>query len=184
MPKPILRVRRTAFALAMTAVLGGCAADGTGELVGPAEAGLRTISIVSRTVADGEFVEVEIRHRSRFHHVAQVALIAPNGAWHRARDVRSRQITEHGAWSGRPRGHFGISGGSSGPIFTGIGISLPIGIPIGSLFRAPTHRTRALVRVPDRAGYRADTAHWTVAVVMEQGLGPATTIKRPAPAPR
>ncbi|MDH3235700.1 MAG: hypothetical protein OEQ29_19425 [Alphaproteobacteria bacterium] len=167
---------RPVILFVMTAMLAGCAADGTGDPMA-AQAGVRDVSIVSRTLAGGEFVEVEIRHRSHFRRVAQVALIAPNGEWHRARDVRTRRTDVYG---GRPRGHFGIAGGSSGPIFTGVGIS----IPIGGLFRAPTHRTRALVRVPDPAGYRASSTRWTVAVVMEQGLGSMTTIKRPAPAVR
>ncbi|HUT49369.1 MAG TPA: hypothetical protein VM325_08520 [Alphaproteobacteria bacterium] len=172
----------------MAAMLAGCAADATGGIGGQPGAGdptatvadARDISIVSRAVGDGEFVEVEIRHRSHFRRVAQVALIAPNGEWHRARDVRTRRTTAYGSLGGRPRGHFGIAGGSGGPIFTGIGIS----IPIGGLFRAPTHRTRALVRVPDPAGYRTNSARWTVAVVMEQGLGATKTIKRLAPAVR
>jgi len=177
----------TVFALAClagAAMLAGCAQYGTGGTGGTGGmgggAGARDISIVSRTVADGEFVEVEIRHRALFRRVAQVALIAPNGEWHRARDLRSRRTTDYGGLGGRPRGHFGIAGGSGGPIFTGIGIT----IPLGGLFRQPTHRTRALVRVPDPAGYRTNSARWTVAVVMERGLGSTKTIKRPAPAVR
>lgn len=182
---------RATLALAAALMLAGCATDGSGgsgALSGPAgsaggttaEAGTRDVSIVSRVLADGEFIEVEIRHRSHFQKVEQVALIGPDGAWHRARDLRRRKTV---AGVGRPHGHFGIAGGSSGPIFTGIGVTIPLGT-LGALFSAPAHRTRALVRVPDPAGYRADPERWQVAVVMGRGLGATTTIKRPAPAPR
>jgi hypothetical protein len=185
-----ITLHRPALALAAVLLLAGCATDGndgSGALGGPtgrpgqtAEAGARDLLIVSRVLADGEFVEVEIRHRSHFQKVEQVALIGPDGAWHRARDLRRRKTAAGG---GRPRGHFGIAGGSSGPIFTGIGVTIPLGT-LGSLFSAPAHRTRALVRVPDPAGYRADPERWQVAVVMGSGVGATTTIKRPAPTPR
>jgi len=184
---------RPALALAAALMLAGCATDGndgTGGLDGRSGgtagtgstevAGSRDVLVVSRVLADGEFIEVEIRHRSHFQKVEQVALIGPDGAWHRARDLRRRMTVAGG---GRPHGHFGIAGGSSGPIFTGIGVTIPLGT-LGSLFSAPAHRTRALVRVPDPAAYRADPERWQVAVVMGHGLGATTTIKRPAPAPR
>ena len=175
------RLVRPAIALFVAAALAGCAADGAG---GPgaqggdqAAAGVRDLSIVSRTLADGEFVEVEIRHRSRFHKVEQVALVAPNGAWHQARDLRSRRTSDYG---GRPGGHVGVAGGSGGPVFAGICIT----IPLGMLFSAPTRRTRALVRIPNPADYRANPERWQVAVVIGLGLGATKTIKRAAPAVR
>lgn len=180
MIKRLPKLSCAALALLAAALLAGCAADGGGP-GGPAGdtagAGYRDLSIVSRVLADGEFVEVEVRYRSQFHKVEQVALIGPDGAWHVARDLRRQRTASD---SGRPHGHFGVAGGSSGPIFTGIGIT----IPLGRLFSTPAHRTRALVRVPDPAGYRADPARWQVAVVIGRALGATTTIKRPAPAAR
>jgi hypothetical protein len=178
------RLSSSALALAAALMLAGCAGDGTGgrdgAAGGTADAGYRDLSIVSRVLADGEFIEVEIRHRSHFNRVEEVALIGPDGAWHRARDLRRRKTTSN---AGRPHGHVGVAGGSSGPIFTGIGVTIPLGT-LGSLFESPAHRTRALVRVPDPAGYRADPARWQVAVVMGRGVGATTTIKQPAPALR
>jgi hypothetical protein len=181
------KVHRSALALAAALMLAGCASDGSGGLDGlaggtggTADAGYRDLSIASRVLADGAFIEVEIRHRSYFQRVEQVALIGPDGAWHRARDLRRRKTTSD--WN-RPHGQFGVAGGSSGPIVTGIGVTIPLGT-LGSLFASPAHRTRALVRVPDPVGYRADPTRWQVAVVMGSGLGGTTTIKQPAPAPR
>jgi hypothetical protein len=171
-------IHRFLTALAAALMLAGCAAErssgpgGSARLVKP---GAHDLSIVSRVVAGGAFVEVEIRHRSLFERVEQVALIGPDGAWHRAHDLRRQRTVSD--WD-RPHGHFAAAGGSGGPFFTGIGITIPLGKP----WRAPAHRTRALVRVPDPAGYRADPSRWQVAVVMGRGLGPTTTIKRPAPA--
>lgn len=178
-------ISRLAPALFAAALLAGCATDGANgpgasTTGGTAGAGYRDLSIVSRVLADGAFVEVEVRHRSAFHQVEQVALIGPDGAWHRAGDLRRRKTTSD---FDRPHGHFGVAGGSGGPIFTGIGITIPLGT-LGSLFRAPSHRTRALVRVPDPADYRADPTRWQVAIVMGRGLGATTTIKRAAPAVR
>jgi len=175
------KIHRSVLALAAVLMLAGCASDGSGGPGGgAADAGYRDLSIVSRVLADGEFIEVEIRHRSYFQRVEQVALIGPDGAWHRARDLRRRKTTSD--WN-RPHGHFGVAGGSHGPIVTGIGITIPLGA-LGSLFASPAHRTRALVRVPDPAGYRADPTRWQVAVVMGSGIGGTTTIKQPAPEPR
>lgn len=179
-----LRRYGMALALLATLALAGCAGDGSAfpgsQQGGTDGAGYRDLMVVSRVLADGAFVEVEVSHRSHLHRVEQVALIGPDGAWHIARDLRRQRTTSD--WD-RPHGYIGASGGSSGPIFTGIGITIPLGT-IGSLFRAPAHHTRALVRVPDPAGYRADPTHWQVAVVIGQGLGATTTIKRPAPAVR
>jgi hypothetical protein len=181
MLKSTSRLQRAALVLATLAMLAGCASDGGGGLAGladgTADAGYRDLSIVSRVVAEGEFVEVEIDHRSLLNRVEQVALIGPDGAWHVAHNLRRQRTSAD--WD-RPHGYLGATGGSGGPIFTGIGIT----IPLGTMFREPAHHTRALVRVPDPAGYRADPARWQVAVVIGSGLGPTTTITRPAPAVR
>jgi len=166
------------FALILAAALSGCAGPGgyAGGFGPPTHGtGIPGFSLSSRALASGEFVEVEVRHRSLRHRVEQVALVGPKGRRHVSRDVRTERERIAPA---RPGGHIGIAGGSGGAgIFTGIGITFPL----GSWFRNPTYRTRALVRVPDPARYRADPTAWRVAVVMGRRYGTPRVIERPAP---
>jgi len=103
----------------------------------------------------------------------RLELVAPDGGRQRASDVRTEQISSHS----RPGGHIGVSGGWGGDLFTWIGFPFPI----GGLFRNPTFRTRALVRVSDPVRYRSDPGRWKVAVVMGYRHGRPKTIERPAP---
>ena len=104
----------TAAALLIAAaVLSGCAQSGgqygASKYPGP-EAGIPGFSLASRTVASGEFVEVEVSHRSLNHRVEQVALVGPDGRRTISRDIRTERVRVVPA---RPGGHLGISGGSA-----------------------------------------------------------------------
>jgi hypothetical protein len=167
-----------AIVMLIMAALTGCAGgpDGSGDAAENAR--VRGLWIFSQTLADGAFVEVRIRHSSLYHRVEQVALVAPDGARHRAEELRTERIVPESA---TPSGRIGVSGGSGGFFFTGIGISIPLG---GLIRRQPIYRSYALVRIPDPAAYRANPARWKVAVVIDDRLGARQTIERPAPALR
>lgn len=160
------------MACAILAVwLAGCA--GSAPVGGDGVPGL---AVVSRTLAGSDYVEIEVLHRSLHHRVEQVALVAPDGARFPSRDMRTESVRE----SYRPATSIGISGGSGGHLGVGVGFVFPL----GGLFGNPAYRTRALVRVPDKASYRRRNKDWKVSVVMGTRNGKPKTILRPAPAPR
>lgn len=166
-----MRVRRIIVTGILVATLAGCA--GLAPL-GPD--GVPGLAIVSRTLAGSDYVEIEVIHRSLDHRVEQVALVAPDGARFPSRDMRTQSVRE----AYRPGTSIGISGGSSGRVGIGVGFLFPL----GGLFRNPAYRTRALVRIPDKASYRRENKAWKVSVVMGYRYGKPKTILRPAPAPR
>ncbi len=78
---------------------------------------------------------------------------------------------------------FGIFGGSSSGVGTGVSIGVPVGgygatVPQGGLVRS-----RALILVPDMAAYRRDWAQSKVRLKFGAAEGNATTADIPAPAP-
>jgi len=138
--------------------------------------GVPGLAVVSRTLAGNDYVEIEVLHRSLNHRVKQIALVAPDGARFPSRDMRTESVRE----AYRPGTSIGVSGGSGGRIGIGIGFMFPL----GGLFRNPAYRTRALIRVPDKASYRRENKDWKISVVMGTRTGKPKTILRPAPPPR
>lgn len=155
----------------LAASLAGCA--GTAPV---GRDGVPGLAVVSRTLAGSDYVEIEVLHRSLDHRVEQVALVAPDGTRFASRDMRTESVRE----TYRSGTSIGISGGSGGHLGVGVGFLFPL----GGLFRNPAYRTRALVRVPDKASYRRQNKDWKISVVMGYRYGKPRTILRPAPAPR
>ena len=166
-----MRVRRILACGILIIALAGCAG-----LAPAGPDGVPGLAIVSRTLAGSDYVEIEVRHRSLNHRVEQIALVAPDGARFPSRDMQTQSVSQNY----RPGTSIGISGGSSGRVGVGIGFLFPL----GGLFRNPTYRTRALIRVPDKTSYRLENKAWKISVVMGYRNGAPKTILRPAPAPR
>lgn len=166
-----MRVWRIIALGILAATLAGCAG-----MAPVGRDGVPGLAVVSRTLAGSDYVEIEVIHRSLDHRVEQVALVAPDGARFPSRDMRTESV--RGTY--RPGASIGISGGSGGHLGVGVGLLFPL----GALFRNPVFRTRALVRVPDKASYREQNKAWKISVVMGYRYGKPKTILRPAPAPR
>jgi hypothetical protein len=134
--------------------------------------------VAARFAADaGDRIEVTVADPQP---VETAELIAPDGGATAAYQIdRSKTVEEDGGPA--PSVGVGVFGGSSGHIGTSIGIGIPIfgsGAP-----EDPVIDSRALIRVPDMAAYRA---HWTE-YRLRLHLGTTETNRRimeiPAPRP-
>ncbi|MHA1537399.1 MAG: hypothetical protein ACTSUD_07575 [Alphaproteobacteria bacterium] len=78
-----MRVWRIAALAVLIPALAGCAATAPAG-----RDGVPGLAVVSRTLAGGDYVEIEVFHRSLEHRVEQIALVAPDGARFPSRDMR------------------------------------------------------------------------------------------------
>jgi hypothetical protein len=155
-----------AFALL---VLAACSGDEDRGISNP---------VAARFAAEGgDRIEVTVADPQP---VETAELVAPDGAATAAYQIdRSKTVEEDGRAS--PSVGVGVFGGSSGHIGTSVGIGIPIfgnGAP-----EDPVIDSRALIRVPDMAAYRA---RWTE-YRLRLHLGTTDTNRRimeiPAPRP-
>ena len=125
---------------------------------------------------DGEIIVVELEDVRSFD---QAVLVAPDGTEFPAFSMeRDRETSTQAV---QPSVGTGVSGGSNG-VGVGVGLSIPLGG-----FDDDTsvdYRTRAQIRVPDMAAYRASWQQWTLRIhqPMEDIYG-ERTLTLPAPKP-
>ena len=125
---------------------------------------------------DGEIIVVELEDVRSFD---QAVLVAPDGTEFPAFSMeRDRETSTQAV---QPSVGTGVSGGSNG-VGVGVGLSIPLGG-----FDDDTsvdYRTRAQIRVPDMAAYRASWQQWQLRIhqPMEDIYGERTLVL-PAPEP-
>ncbi len=125
--------------------------------------------------ADASRIEVAVTDRQA---VETAELVAPDGAVTSAHQIERDRIVAGGGPG--PSVGVGVFGGSSGDIGTSIGIGIPI---FGDYDTGdPAIDSRAVIRVPDLAAYRAGWQHYRVRL----HLGPPENervMEIPAPRP-
>jgi hypothetical protein len=126
-------------------------------------------------------IEVQIRDRQP---ADEVSLVAPDGTETAAYqlDTTKQMATARGG-SG-PSFGVGVAGGSSGDVGAGIGIGFPLFGFESAPSRAETEvLTRARVRIPDTAAYRADWKQWIVRILFDAGKSTERRLEMAAPPP-
>ena len=127
--------------------------------------------------ADAPQIEIEVTDRQA---VETAELVAPDGAVTSAHQINRDRIVEGGRGGASPSVGVGVFGGSSGDIGTSIGIGIPIfgGYDPGD----PAIDSRAVIRVPDLAAYRAGWQQYRVR--LRFGAAPENERVMEIPAPR
>lgn len=163
---------RAAAAFCVLLALAACADRPAAQ---DAAAGVSGLRIDSRVIPGGQAVEVQADHRSFDHRVEDVALIAPDGTAHPAREYERETVR----YQSSPSGAVGVGGGGWGSGGASVGAGVSIGIPLAA--GESLYRTNAVVPIPDPDEYAAYSESWTVRVTIEHRSGAQRTVDRPAP---
>lgn len=163
---------RAAAALCLLLALAACADRPAGP---GAAASVSGVTIDSRVIPGGQAVEVQADHRSFDHRVEAVALIAPDGTAHPAREYERETVR----YQSSPTGTVGVGGGGWGSGGASVGAGVSIGIPLSA--GESLYRTNAVVPIPDPDEYAAYSDSWTLRVTVEHRSGAQRDYDRPAP---
>jgi hypothetical protein len=152
-------------------VLAGCSGGG-GEIAS------RPVSAEFTTAAGApEQIEITVADRQP---VETAALVAPDGSATPAYRIdRSRTVEEERGME--PSVGVGVFGGSSGHVGTSVGINIPVG-RAGAPYD-PVINSRALIRVPDMAAYRAGWQNWKIHIELGTSEVNRRVMEIPAPRP-
>ena len=164
---------RMLLAAALAAGLAACADEG------PAPAPPSRPTFTAGFLAGSpDTVEVTLEDRQP---IEKAELLAPDGTTLAAGRVSTgRTITRE------DQDGFGIGvtaeGGSSDPVHTDVGVSLPL---FGTAQPSPAefYASRALIRIPDMAAYRAGWQRWKLRLLLGSPTGTERNVELPAPRP-
>lgn len=135
------------------------------------------------TALDGDTVVVDLSDATSHYRVETVELVGPGGVHVLAPTLTRETERSFGYRTDYPTGvfSFGVSGGpvSGVDLGAGIGASHPLGLHDRNA--APKTTTRARIRVPDLAAYRADRKAWRIEARLLDSVGETSSISIPAP---
>ena len=161
------------LAIAVAIGLGACA----GESPPPAPAS-RPSFTAGFLAGSPDTVEVTLEDRQP---IEKAELLAPDGTALAADKISSDRTITRQDQDGLGIG-IAAEGGSSDPLHTDIGVSLPL---FGTAEPSPAeaYASRALIRVPDMAAYRAGWQRWTLRLLLGSPTGTERKVELPAPRP-
>ncbi|GIK97568.1 MAG: hypothetical protein BroJett029_17770 [Alphaproteobacteria bacterium] len=163
-------MRRFAACLAF-ALLAACSAGGGDIVSSPVGAAF--------SLAEGRVGEIEVTVADR-QPVETAALVAPDGEATPAHQIdRSKTVEDEGGFM--PSFGVGVFGGSSGHVGTSVGINIPVGR--SGAPHDPVIDSRARIRVPDMAAYRAGWQDWKIRIELGTGAADRRVMEIPAPRP-
>jgi hypothetical protein len=164
---------RFLLAAALAAGLAACAEES------PAPAPPSRPSFTAGFLAGSpDTVEVTLEDRQP---IEKAELLAPDGT-----TLSAERISTDRTVTRQDQGGLGIGiaaeGGSSDPVHTDVGVSLPL---FGTAQPSPAeaYDSRALIRIPDMAAYRAGWQHWTLRLLLGSPTGTERKVELPAPIP-
>ena len=113
--------------------------------------------------------------------IEKAELLAPDGTSLAADRVSADRTVTSQDQDGLGIG-IAAEGGSSDPLQTDVGVSLPL---FGTKQPSPaeSYASRALIKVPDMAAYRAGWQRWTLRLLLGSPTGTERTVELPAPRP-
>jgi hypothetical protein len=160
------------LAVLVLPAIAGCA-----TAVPTAEPSIPGLAVAARTIGPADYVEVTATHRSAYHRLERIALVAPGGREIPPAETHADTTRRIGAgpW---PVGTVGIAGGNRG---VGVGVGFPLVIGEGG-WSSTVRTLRATFKIPDPAAYRADPAAWQIVLHWRDGHGLPIATSRPAPA--
>jgi hypothetical protein len=133
---------------------------------------------VSFLAGSADTVEVTLEDRQPME---KAELLAPDGTTLAAERVATDRTVVRQDQDGLGIG-IAAEGGSSDPVHTDVGVSLPL---FGTEQPSPaeSYASRALIRIPDMAAYRADWQRWTLRLLLGSPTGTERKVELPAPRP-
>jgi hypothetical protein len=125
-----------------------------------------------------DMVEVTLEDRQP---IEKAELLAPDGTRLAADRISSDRTVTRMDQDGLGIG-IAAEGGSSDSVDTDVGVSLPL---FGTAQPSPAeaYDSRALIRVPDMAAYRASWPRWTLRLLLGSPTGTERKVELPAPRP-
>ena len=161
--------------LAVTLAIGLTACAGEGPPPAPAARPTFTAGFLP---GSADTVEVTLEDRQP---IEKAELLAPDGTALAADRVSADRTVTSEDQDGLGIGVI-AEGGSSDPLQTDVGVSLPL---FGTRQPSPAeaYASRALIRVPDMAAYRAGWQRWTLRLLLGSPTGTERTVELPAPRP-
>ena len=164
---------RLLLAAALAAGLAACA----GESPAPPPPS-RPAFTAGFLAGSADTVEITLEDRQP---IEKAELLAPDGTTLAADRVSSDRTVTHMDDDGLGIG-IAAQGGSSDPVHTDVGVSLPL---FGTRQPSPAeaYDSRALIRIPDMAAYRAGWQRWTLRLLLGSPTGTERKVELPAPRP-